>query len=112
MKGDTAAQVELGKLYYYGRGVEQNLVSRHGIACHGQTGDVRRLNWLGMWRYLASPPSSCRAQLKAASYFEVAARAGEPVAAGFMGHMYIMGIGVEQNNDTALAYLTQGERAQ
>lgn len=48
-------------------------------------------------------------QEKAALHFERAAKAGDPTAAGSMGQMYSHGVGVPQNNETALRYFRQGE---
>jgi TPR repeat protein len=48
-------------------------------------------------------------QEKAAVYFERAAKAGDPTAAGNIGQMYALGIGVQQNNETARSYYVKGE---
>lgn len=48
-------------------------------------------------------------QEKAATYFELAAKAGDPTAAGSLGLMYAQGVGVSQSNETALRYFRVGE---
>ena len=48
-------------------------------------------------------------QPKAAKYFEMAAKGGDAMAAGSIGHMYAVSIGVKQNNETARRYFLQGE---
>lgn len=47
-------------------------------------------------------------QREAALYFEQAARLGDPAAMGSIGHMYLLGLGVRQSNETARHYFTKG----
>ena len=45
---------------------------------------------------------------KAFAYYSKAAAAGESAAYSHLGNMYAQGVGVEQNNATALEYFTRG----
>jgi len=47
---------------------------------------------------------------KAALYFEQAARAGDPLASGSIGQMFLLGVGVKQNNETARRFFIRGKR--
>lgn len=57
----------------------------------------------------APNPTPTPNQTEAARFFEQAARAGEPSAMGSVGHMYMLGLGVRQSNDTARHYFVQGQ---
>ncbi|EWM24304.1 protein sel-1 [Nannochloropsis gaditana] len=48
---------------------------------------------------------------KAAVFLEEAARAGDPLAAGSIGHMYLLGVGVRQNNETARRFFVRGQES-
>jgi SEL1 protein len=74
-------------------------------AANGDVAAMRSLGNLYFQGERGMPPDLARA----AWYFELAAEAGDSVAAGILGHMRLHGMGVEQDLQLALRYFTVGE---
>ncbi|MES2212965.1 MAG: tetratricopeptide repeat protein, partial [Pseudomonadota bacterium] len=103
-QGVLDAQTTLGAMYENGIGVEVNRdEAERWYQIAAKRGDAAAMVGLGrLYRLQASADGS--KQREAVGWFERAADLGDPQAQYYLGKMYLVGAGVPQDRDLALAH--------
>jgi TPR repeat protein len=104
-QGNALAQLELAKMYLYGKGVPQDYkVATYWYTKAAEQGNARAQSNAG-WMYAngAGVPKDYKHAVK---WYTKAAEQGEPVAQYQLGMMYYSGEGVSQNFKEAVKWLT------
>lgn len=101
--GDVGAIYELGKVYFYGAGVEKDFGKAKGyFETAAEKGSVGANYYLGKIYYNGNGVQTDH--VKAKEYFEKSANADNVFSTYYLGKLYYWGDGVEKNHDKANAF--------
>ena len=101
--GDVGAIYELGKVYFYGAGVEKDFgKAKEYFETAAEKGSVGANYYLGKIYYNGNGVQTNH--VKAKEYFEKSANADNVFSTYYLGKLYYWGDGVEKNHDKANAF--------
>lgn len=101
--GDVGAIYELGKVYFYGAGVEKDYGKARGyFETAAEKGSVGANYYLGKIYYNGNGVATNH--VKAKEYFEKSSSADNVFSTYYLGKLYYWGDGVEKNHEKASAY--------
>jgi len=99
-EGDGKAQGKVGKLYMYGRGVEQDEAAAiywfHKAAVQGEASAQ-----VALGKFYGNPKDKRHNYAKALKWLRLAEKHGDKEAPAYLGRMYEMGNGITRNTNIA-----------